>query len=385
MFFKLTANKKRLRKQELNMTKFYYGYFKTYAVGLGLMALISSCSKETAPTPSGVQPIATLGLYEKDSSVYKSVYIPISRVGTQSSATYYSIFDTGSSGMTIDAYGLIPAAMTTSSGIQVAGDSVNVNGITITNKTAILFYGNSLNERNEYGNLAYAQITIGDRNGSITTRRIPFFLYYKVVNVATGIIQQPHSNDIFGVGPGCSFASNAIASPLSYFTTGNGVVSGFKLAKFSNAGFSLNGTYVRNLLTIGLVPDDLSSSSGFIMHPLTFYPYGGYSPDIAATVTYNNTTTLAAVLFDTGASAVSIIESTNPPPNLKSLPPNTNVTINTVSGFSYSYTTAAADDLTQVDDPSNTGDPRTIFSIDFFTENQYLINYDTHQLGLKKD
>jgi len=366
------------------MNRIYYGYAKAYAIGIGLIALMCSCSNDRNPSPVVVQPIATLGLYEKDSSVDKRVYIPISKIGTQS-ATYYSVFDTGSSGMTMDAHGLIPSAMITSSGIQVAGDSVNVNGITVTNKTGTLFYGGSGKQRTEYGNLAYAKITIGDQNGSITTRRIPFFLYYKAEDVNSGKIEPAHYNDVFGVGPGVSFASSAIASPLSYFAGSNGVVSGFKLAKFSNAAFSVSGTYVSKLLTIGLVPDDLSPSSGFIMHQLTYYPYGGYSPSIAATVTYNNTTILMAVLFDTGTQAVSTIENKLAAAGIYTLPANTNVTVTTASGFDYSYTTSTADDITQVSNPSYSGDPRAIFSINFFTENQYLVNYSTHQIGLKNN
>jgi len=220
---------------------------------------------------------------------------------------------------------------------------------------------------------------------AITTRRIPFFLYFKVEDVNTGTIEPAHSNDVFGVGPGVSFASSAIASPLSYFTGTNGVVSGFKLSEFNNAAFSINGTYVSKLLTIGLVPDDLSPSSGFIMHPLTYYPYGGYSPCVAATVTYNNITTLTAVLFDTGTPAVSTIENGGATATINALPANTNVTITTASGFAYSYTTGTAEDITQVANPSYTSDARAVFSINFFTENQYLLNYSTHQIGLKNN
>ncbi len=367
------------------MTKINYGYFKAYAVGLGLMALISSCSKDRNPSPTGAQPIATLGLYEKDSSIDKRVYIPISIVSAQPSIVYFSAFDTGSSGMTMDAHGLIPASMITNSGIQVAGDSVNVNGITVTNSTGTLFYKGPGSGRAVYGNLAYAQITIGDQNGRITTRRIPFFLYYKSEEANTKTIEPIHSSDIFGVGPGVSFANSAIASPLSYFASSNGTVSGFKLAKFSNAAFNLSGTYVSKLLTIGLVPADLSSSSGFIMHPLTYYPYGGYSPCISANVTYSNTTVSTAVLFDTSTPAISTIENINASATLNALPANTNIRITTTSGFTYSYVTAGAGDITQVANPSYTDDPRAIFSINFFTENQYLVNYSTHQIGLKND
>jgi hypothetical protein len=370
------------------MRKIYPGYLAFCAAGLFLIMLISSCSKGGGsgnnPTPT-VKPFATLGLYEVDSGIYKRVFIPISGVGTSTSTTYYLVFDTGSAGMTIDATGLIPASMITSSGITVPGDSAVVNGITITNKTAVVSYGDAQSEISEYGNLAYSTVIIGDANGKITTKRIPIFLYYKIMDVGSNTQQPAHSNDVFGVGPGYSFANNAIGSPLRYFASANGVLSGFKLAKFSAAAYTTNGTYVNDLLTIGLVPEDVNPNSGFVMHQLTYYSQGGYSPDIAATVKYNNTTVNATILFDTGTPAISTIENSGASSNLASLPANTPITLTTSSGFTYSYTTSSADNITQVAKPSYTGDPRTIFSINFFNDNQFLMDYTGHEIGLKNN
>jgi len=337
-----------------------------------------------APPAVTPVPIGTLGLYELDSSVYKRAFIAISKVGTVS-VTYYSVFDTGSAGMTIDATGILPPAMITNSGITVAGDSVNVNGITVTSQTAIIAYGDAQSEIQEYGNLAYATVELGDQNGELTTSRIPIFLYYKIVDTQTGQKQPPHSNDVFGVGPGVSFANSAIGSPLSYFKSSTGAISGFKLAVFNNADFSVNGNYVSGLLTIGLVPADLGSAAGFVMHPLTLFSQGGYSPDIPSTISYNGKNFAATVLFDTGTPAISTIENSNASSNISELPDNTPVTLTTNNGFTYTYTTSSSNNLTQVAKPSYTGDPRTIFSIDFFTENEFLIDYKDHQIGLKNN
>src|ERR1700733_471884 len=146
------------------MKKIYNLYLPVCAAGLFLMLLVASCSKDhspPAPTPT-LKPLATLGLYEVDSSIYKRIFIPISGVGSAQIQTYYLVFDTGSSGLTIDANGILPASMITSSGITVAGDSVVVDGITVTNQTAIVSFGNATSETSEYGNLAYATVVIGD-------------------------------------------------------------------------------------------------------------------------------------------------------------------------------------------------------------------------------
>jgi hypothetical protein len=366
------------------MGKIYTKYLQLFAGGLFLAMLIASCKKEHTQPPTPAAPLATIGLYEVDTSIYRRIFIPITAIGTQK-VGYFGVFDTGSAGMTIDATGILPASMITSSGIQVAGDSVNVNGITVTSQQAIISYGDAQGETQEYGNLAYAKVTIGDQSGNITTGRIPFFLYYKIIDKTSGQTLPPHSNDVFGVGPGYSFVNSHISSPLSYFSPPNGGTSGFKLAVLPSADFSLNGTLVPALLTIGLVPNDLASSSGFVMHSLAYFSQGGYSPDIPATISYNGQNLAATILFDTGTPAVTILENSGAPSNIASLPVGTVVTLATPSGFNYQYTVGGSNNLTDVAKPSFTGDPRTIFSIAFFTENEYLLDYAGHRIGLKNN
>ncbi len=367
------------------MRKNYLKYLRLFGCGLILMVSIASCKKDSSgppPGPKAATPIGTIGLYELDSSVYRRVFIPIAKVGTQT-VNSLSVFDTGSTGMTIDATGILPASMITANGITVPGDSVVVNGITVTPTQAVVSFGSVGHGTQEFGNLAYASVTIGDGHGMITTGRIPIFLYYKVIDVATNKQLPAHTNDVFGVAPGVSFARNLIGSPLSYFKTTNGLTSGFKLAMFNSAAFGANATYVPGLLTVGLVPSDLTSA-GFIMHTLLAGPLGGDSPEIAATITYNGKVDQAEVLFDTGTPAVTIIED----PSVKNsvtLLPGSVVSISTSSGFTYQYTTSASDNLTQVNSPSFTGDPRTIFSIDFFIENEFLTDYANHRIGLKNN
>lgn len=369
------------------MRKSYLRHFQLGICGLLIALSIVSCKKDNNAKPAAAKPqaLATIGLYEQlVDTFYRRVYVAISKVGTQN-VTYYGVFDTGSTGMTIDANGLIPASMITSSGITVAGDSVNVNGITITNQQAIISYGNATSETQEYGNLAYTTVTIGDQNGSVNTSRIPIFLYYKIKNLQTGKTLPAHSNDVFGVGPGVSFANSSIGSPLSYFKLGANVASGFKLAMFNTSQFTLAGNYVAGLVTIGLTPDDINTGS-FIMHPLTYYSQGGYSPDIPATVNYNGKSVAATLLFDTGTPAISTLEDSGALSSaLGSLPANSTVSVTTNNGFTYTYTTTGTYNLTQVAKPSVTGDPRTIFGIDFFISNEYLLDYSGHEIGLKNN
>ncbi|WP_040626191.1 pepsin/retropepsin-like aspartic protease family protein [Mucilaginibacter paludis] len=344
---------------------------------LFIISIATSCKKEKQQPASLVK----LGLYEYASGSNKRIFIPITQIGNKP-VTYYGIFDTGSTGMTIDATDILPASMITSNGIQFTGDSVNINGITVTSQQATISYGDLLSSTKEYGYLAYAPVTLGDANGKITTKRIPFFLYYKIID-ETGKQLAAHSSDVFGVGPGVSYANKAIASPLSYFDLRTGTTNGFKLATLNTSGFNSNGTYVADLLTIGLTGADLSSA-GFIIHPLSNLGSGGYSPNIPATITYNGKSISAQVLFDTGTPSITIIEDRTANA-LGSLPANSVVTVTTNKGFTYQYTTNSTGNLTAVQNPNNSGDTRTIFSLDFFISNEYLTDYSNHQIGLKNN
>ncbi|MCR8559623.1 hypothetical protein KXD93_18335 [Mucilaginibacter sp. BJC16-A38] len=359
-------------------------------VCLFLLIVFASCKKEGTSTKSSTSlassvtasPV-TLGLYEYAVGVDKRIFIPLTKIGTKT-ISYLGIFDTGSTGMTLDAADIIPASMITSSGITFTGDSTVVNGITITSQKSVIAYGGGDDITKEYGYLAYAAVTIGDANGKLSITRTPFFLYYKIVD-GNGQQEAAHSADVFGVGPGVSYSSNLIASPLSYYSPGTGLTSGFKLATMVSSYFTSTVKYVPALLTIGLTSTDLASASGFIMHPLTYYSVGGYSPEIPATITYGSNSTSAEILFDTGTPSVTIIEDSKATNSIGELPVDTKVTVTTNKGFVYAYTTTSTGNLTEIENPNVTGDYRTIFSLDFFISNEFLTDYAGHQIGLKND
>lgn len=223
---------------------------------------------------------------------------------------------------------------------------------------------------------------MGDANGSVTATRVPIFLYYKIQDVTNNTTLPAHSADVFGVGPGESYASNNIASPLNYFKLPTGVTNGFKLALFSTP-FTSTATYVPGLVTIGLTPTDLNSS-GFIMHNLDYYSVGGYSPNIRSKITYGSkTVNNAFLLFDTGDPAVTYLADPTVSPNVVTLPANTPVALTTNNGFTYQFNTSSNN--TQVVNSNSTGDIRSIFSIDFFVKNEYLLDYQNHRIGLKNN
>ncbi len=358
-----------------------------------LLLGLASCKKNGSSTLAPKAPAAPapvkIGLYAfGDSLIYKELQVNVSKVGTLTTS-YGLVFDTGSGGMVLDAAGILPASMITSTGFNFTGDSTVVSGITITNQTdSIAYGGDKASTTRVYGNLAYAPVTIGDQNGSVVIKRLPFFLYYKGVDAKNKKLPA-HYFDIMGVSPeyDLSFKNGVnISSPLSYYTPGTGLTSGFKLAAVPASNFmSVNGTYVSGALTVGLTASDLSASSGFTISQLKSYSGVGYLPYLSAKVTYGSKTISTITLFDTGTEPYSYIQDTDPKvTGISLLPVNTAVSITTASGFRYAYNTSATENLTYVEGQSE-GGSFTIFGLEFFLKNEYLLDYTNHQLGLKND
>ena len=371
-----------MRKRYINRGLLFISLFLIFA---------ASCKKDNKNNTQTTPAIATptkLGIYESDSSIYKGLFIAVSKIGT-STVDYGLLFDTGSGGLVIDAAGVLPASMITSSGFNFTGDSTVVNGITITSQTSIVQYGNDATSLSKvYGNLAYANVTVGDQQGTLNIVRLPFFIYYKAVD-ANGNKYKAHDFDVFGVSSEYDISfnnSSYITSPFSYFDPGNSLTKGFKMAALGTSQFSLSGTFVPDVITVGLTANDLSSSSGFTMNQLTFYAGDGYAPVIYTTTTYNTTKIVStAAIFDTGTEPYSYIEDKNAATSLALLPQNTPVSVRTTSGFTYSYTTTPTENLTYIENPTSTGASISIVSLEYFLTSEYLLDYTNHQIGLKNN
>ncbi len=364
-----------------------------YFFALLLLIFFASCKKDNHDNITNNTVVATptptkLGLYESDSSIYKLLFIAVPKIGTQT-VNQYMLFDTGSGGMVIDAHEILPASMITSTGFNFTGDSTVVDGITITSQTSTISYGadNSTTEK-VYGNLAYATITIGDHNGTISVKRLPFFLYYKGTD-SQGKTEDVGSFDIFGVDSeyDVTFNNGAyITSPLSYFDPGTGLTKGFKLAALGTTNFSLEGTYVPGVISLGLTSSDLGTSSGFTMHALTSDPGYGYSVVIPGTYTYGSKTVSKAYeVFDTGTEPYSYFEDQTATNKITLLPTGTAVSVSTSTGFNYSFNTTATDYLTYVESTNYSGSDVSIISLEYFLNNEYLLDYADHKLGLKNN
>jgi hypothetical protein len=355
-----------------------------------LLAVVSSCKKDnngtnnnttTTTTPTPTQ----LGLYLADSSVNKLMFIDVSTVGTQQISDGM-VFDTGSGGMVLDAEGILPKSMITSTGFSFTGDSVVYDGITITNDTSHIEYGDDANtSAYVYGNLAYANVVIDQEGGNVTIKRLPFFLYYKAVD-GKGNLESPHEFDVFGVNEEYDVTfkdNNYITSPFTYYTPATGLTKGFKIAPIGSDTFSLDGTYNKNVVTLGLTAADLSSN-GFDFTALTSYPDEGYPPIVSGKITYNNKTINSYLLFDSGTEPDNYIED-NTANGSSFLAANSTVAVSLSSGFNYDFTVTNTDYITYVENPESSDANVSVFSIEYFLKNEYMLDFADHKLGVKNN
>jgi hypothetical protein len=368
------------------MKKLYPVQKLAFASALILLFFIVSCSKSNDnPKPPATATPAKIGFYEIDSANVRELQTVVTKIGSQA-VSFDMIFDTGSGGLVVDAQGVLPSTMIGASGLVFTGDSTVVNGITVTSQTSVIEYGaDSSTLSKVYGNLAYADITIGDNNGNVTVKRLPFFIYYKAVD-AQNTVYPPHEFDVLGVSSeyDITFANNAyITSPFSYYDPGNGLARGFKIAALGTSGFSEKGTYVA-AVTLGLTQADLSSN-GFNLIDLLPLAGEGYIPLVPGTIAYQNQNFPTEMIFDTGTSPYFYIEDPYWPYPPGALPANNRIDISTSTGFEYGYTVTATDNLTVVENPNSAGGGVSLISLDFFLYNEYLIDFDTHQLGLKNN
>lgn len=362
-----------------------------------LALFIVSCKKDSKNNGGGggVTPVTTatkFGFYEVDSVstnpavIYRVLLEPITKIGT-TPINYDLVYDTGSGGLVIDANGIIPPKMITDNGFNFTTDSTVVNGITITKWADTIAYGDDNATTDKvYGNLAYADVVIGDNNGTISVKRLPFFLYYKAVD-GKGKAFAPHDFDVFGVSPeyDITFQNNAyITSPFSYFNYATGLTKGFKMDALGTANYSSDGNYVK-AITLGLTSADLSD--GYVMNQLTFEQGEGYLPIFPATLTYNGKTVSTDVLYDTGTEPYSYLEdktATNTSALLLDTGKTISITTN-AGAFSYSYKTLSNDNLTYVENPKYSGSDVSVLSLNFFSNVAYLLDFDNHKLGVKKN
>jgi hypothetical protein len=381
---------------------------------------VASCSGSNSPViqpipqaTSNIQSPASINLYPVGYAVDPRIFVMVTP-GT-APVSLPLAFDTGSSGITLNALNVFPPFIVTATGfIFPSGQtSITYNGITVTNQQGSRAYGGQ-GGRTETGNIGFARITFGDAAGQLTTDVMPVLFYYSVIETATQMpaTAQPQQG-WFGVNsaPDSIVVANSVEPPmgfpvcsqetagtcrvvsvLKYLDYGGGVNAGFALSPATLEGCDVATAATctpQPILTVGLTN---TTEAGFSTTTLTCPPSGyvgpatiqGYSvcqPGISGTTISLSGPVSANLienaLFDTGNPANMLTQSSGV--LASPVPAQTLVMLVTPSGFTYEYTAATSGITETAIGPTvSTG-----IGIDFFTQHSFFIDLVTNIEGWK--
>jgi hypothetical protein len=380
---------------------------------VGITAVFVGChsDQDTSPIATVSAPLA-MNLYAVDgtSNNPARLFIFVTAVGSQNVQMPLA-FDTGSSGITLNALAIFPSSIVTSNGFNFGGGEslISYNGITVTPLQGTRTYGGSTG-RTEIGNLGFANVVFGGSSGLVTTQTMPVFFYYAIESNETPPQPlTPQTQDgWFGVNAMpdlVKLGGNTVNAPeCTQDVTGScWVASIFTYLKYASgidAGFSLNPLRVQACditspgdcspvaaLTIGLTSSSATDfNTAMLPCPLPNYSgpatINGYSaceayvPGTTVSLTGSpNETFTQSVIFDTGTPDMVLNI-----PNGKSLPTSVDsFKIATPSGFTYSTTNGPDVDAVRVQQSSQ----GSVIGLGYFETNFLLINFVTGIQGWK--
>ncbi len=352
-----------------------------------------------------------MNLYPADATASSAARLFVFVTGVGSKSTQLPLaFDTGSSGITLNALKIFPPSMVSSSGfVFPAGQStLTYDNITVTTQKGTRAYGGA-SGHTQVGNLGFATVTFGDSTRELVTQTMPVLFYFAIQSTATGNIVTPESQDgWFGVndapnlinidgtaaGVECSLDSVGpcwVGSVLKYLTYSSAVQAGFVLSAIAvqPCDITAQNCSPAPALTVGL---DSAAAAGFSLISLPCdLSYNGpqqingytvcqeYVPDTQLALQGSSDVAFtSAVLFDTGTpNFVVNLPSTDTP-----LAGVTSLQITTAGGFVYS--TPAGQGLFAV--AVRTGAATTqgsVMGLGYFQTNSLLTNFTMGVQGFK--
>jgi len=384
----------------------------------------------SSPTAVGIYPVAT------GPDGYSRAYVPVTMVGNNP-VSINAAFDTASAGVVLNAFDVVPSSMVSIKGFNLpAGhNTIAYNGITVTNNV-MTTYLNGQGAGIDFGsgplsgaystngpliaatgNLAYAQLTFGS-GAAVTTAVVPILLVYQVSTRANGpALPSTVASNVFGVGgiftpigpltgayvyptttcatpPGSSGACDLV-SPLRSLSFTSNIDPGFLLAPLSlqNCQIGTPGSCTAApSLTLGVnnattqvlgFANGRSISAGCSSLTLTYVPpasYGCGPPYYDRELeSYDNLTSVTAVLLDTGNSGMTLGPG-NPGVFPATIAADTQVTIQfgqtgrgalPMPTYIYQFTTGTGVYTTTVLPNSTVTD----LGIGFFTTHRFYIDY----------
>jgi hypothetical protein len=234
------------------------------------------------------------------------------------------LFDTGSTGITIDCNLVLPWDLCTPDGIKIEKD-LKLDGVRVTTRRIVAQYGTY----DEYGNLAFARVSFGDAGHPVTTSEMPVLIRYKKVRRATGeIVGGPlWPRGIVGVSPLGAQTGGLLHSPMDYIDAPDGLIRGFYLTPLGEVWVICMNEFDEcpsvDALHIGI---DAATKAKFEMAPLGASRSVHYIGFVDACLTWLEHQSCAPTLYDTGNSTISIPGSPRDGTDM-ALPMSTSVTL----------------------------------------------------------
>jgi len=93
----------------------------------------------------------------------------------------------------------------------------------------------------------------------------------------------------------------------------------------------------------------------------------------------------AYTIFDTGTEPYSYLEDPTAAKNVALLASGTAVSVSTFNSFNYGFTVSDSENLTYVESTKYSGSEVSIISLEYFLNNEYLLDFANHRLGLKNN
>ncbi|UVK53527.1 hypothetical protein DBIPINDM_007027 [Mesorhizobium sp. AR02] len=286
------------------------------------------------------------------------------------------LFDTGSSGMTIECQSVLPAEICSDTGIKITHD-LEIDGIRVSTQQAVMNYGTY----DEYGNIAYARVTFGSPKSPVSTdTTIPFLIRYKQVRRSTGeIVGGPlWPKGIFGISPvGGGGPDRMIKSPLALVSVGPGLDRGYYLspigAKWKVCTNEAGNCPQVEALHIG-VPQDVKKDFRVQRWKEASSRYN--FPTIDACISWGFEPTCRPTLYDTGNSTIMVPTDASAP--YSSLSPGTKVLVKADGQEDWNFKTTYNPEVEVIP-----GLEHNIVGIRYFEKNSLLLDFETREIGLR--
>jgi hypothetical protein len=306
----------------------------------------------------------------------RMLYIRLQKLGAKR-VNQPLLFDTGSSGVTIDCKVALPGRLCSSDGIRINRD-IEIDDILVTTEKATAIYGGYT----EYGNVAMARLSFGDdARPAETSEAIPILIRYKKVRNSDGkIVGGPlWPLGTVGVSPiGGIGADQSIRSPIEAIPVNGNLRRGYRLdpigPRWKVCTNERRDCPTTRALYIGLSDEE---KKGYHLWKLArAHPTHNF-PTLTACIAWEKSKICLPTLFDTGNSTIRV-GGRVPGETRASLPKGTKVSVDIPGSDTWRFQLKYRPELELVGNINH-----HIVGVRYFENNSLLVDLESDEIGLR--